>query len=258
MITCDLLGPGNPGGVHNYGLGNQLFQIAAILSLAKDNNTTCTFPKMESPAFGGYHQTLLKKIRTDSEGHLWARSYTEPSFSYSELPYIEDCIYFGYFQSEKYFKHNRDYILDAFSFSSEIEEKYREFLKGRTVSVHVRRGDYVNLQAHHPLQTQDYYDEAIKKVGDFDHALVFSDDIEWCKQNLIIPNAVFVEGQTDIDDLKLMSLCDNNIIANSSFSWWGAWLNKAKNKKVIAPKKWFGIVKNLDDSDIIPDSWIKI
>lgn len=258
MITCDLLGPGAPGGPHNYGLGNQLFQIAALLSLAKDNKSTATFPKLKSASFGGYHRTILKGINTDSDSLVLARSYNEPSFSYLELPYIEDCLYCGYFQSEKYFKHNRNYILEAFSFSSEVEEKYRETLKRKTVSVHVRRGDYVNLQDHHPLQPQEYYDKAIKEVGDFDCALVFSDDLDWCKQNLIIPNAVFVEGQTDIDDLKLMSLCDNNIIANSSFSWWGAWLNKSKNKKVIAPKKWFGVAKNLDDSDIIPETWIKV
>lgn len=258
MITCFLSGPGAPGGVHNYGLGNQLFQIATILSLAKDNNDTATFPMLLAPEFGGYHKTILSGITTELKGLHLSCHYIEPSFCYQELPYSDGCIYRGYFQSEKHFKHNRDYILSSFSFSNKVEEKYKEILNARTVSLHVRRGDYLNLQSHHPLQPQEYYTKALAEVGDFDFALVFSDDIDWCKQNLDIPNAVFVEGQKDIEDLKLMSLCDNNIIANSSFSWWGAWLNRSENKKVVAPKNWFGPDKQFDDRDVLPDSWIKI
>jgi|TARA_R110002012_G_scaffold14048_4_gene58930 hypothetical protein len=258
MITCDLLGPGNPGGVYNYGLGNQLFQIASLLSLAKDNDDTATFPMLLDPSFGNYYDTILSGVNTYTEGLQLSRQCNEMSFDYQELPYYEDCIYRGYFQSEKYFKHNRDYILDCFDFSTEAEVQYKDVLKTKTVSLHVRRGDYVNLQNHHPLQPQEYYIKSLEEVGGFDSILVFSDDISWCKENLILPNAMYVEKQSDVCDLKLMSLCDNNIIANSSFSWWGAWLNKSKDKKVVAPKNWFGPDKNLNDSDIVPEDWIKI
>jgi hypothetical protein len=85
---------------------------------------------------------------------------------------------------------------------------------------------------------------------------VFSDDINWCKQNLSFPKMQFVEGQDNIEDLWFMSLCSNNIIANSSFSWWGAWLNNNPEKKVIAPKNWFGQYANINSSDIVPETWI--
>ena len=258
MITCALLGPGNPGGSHNYGLGNQLFQIATLLSLAKDNDDTATFPMLLDPAYGGYHKSILAKVNTNSKDLWLSKQCKETEFSYRQLPYFENCVYHGYFQSEKYFKHNRDYILECFNFSTESEHRYEELLKTKTVSLHVRRGDYVNLQNHHPLLSRDYYDRALMEIGEVDTIFVFSDDIDWCKENLSLPNAEYVENQKYIEDLKLMSLCDYNIIANSSFSWWGAWLNTSENKKVVAPKSWFGPDKQLDDKDIIPDSWIKI
>jgi hypothetical protein len=92
----------------------------------------------------------------------------------------------------------------------------------------------------------------------YDNILVFSDDISWCKDNLKFDKMNFIEGLDNVEDMWLMSLCDNNIIANSSFSWWGAWLNSNFNKKVIAPLHWFGDSANLNTSDIIPTNWIRI
>jgi hypothetical protein len=100
----------------------------------------------------------------------------------------------------------------------------------------------------------------MKKMGNDKYYIIFSDDISWCKENLsFLNNKIFIEGNTDFQDLYLMSKCKNNIIANSSFSWWGAWLNTNKDKIVIAPKKWFGISNShLDTSDLYCNNWVTI
>ena len=140
-----------------------------------------------------------------------------------------------------------------------MNEKYKSLFNKNTVSLHIRRGDYVNLSDHHLLLDISYYKNAVNMFKNIEKVVVFSDDIEWCKENLDIKNTEFIENETDIVDLYLMSQCTHNIIANSSFSWWGAWLNKNDNKKVIAPKKWFGPKRNdLNDKDIIPETWIRI
>ena len=115
----------------------------------------------------------------------------------------------------------------------------------------------MNLPNHHPACNLGYYKEAIKLM-DVNKFIVFSDDMSWCKENFVGDEFIFMENNSDYIDLWLMSLCDNNIIANSSFSWWGAWLNQNPNKKVIAPKKWFGPAINHNTKDLIPESWIII
>ena len=107
------------------------------------------------------------------------------------------------------------------------------------------------------LSTLEYYKQALSKLPDINKVLIFSDDIEWCKQNFIGDRFIFIQEE-DYISLYLMSLCDYNIIANSSFSWWGAWLNQNPNKVVIAPKLWFGLKSNHNINDLIPSSWIKI
>ena len=118
----------------------------------------------------------------------------------------------------------------------------------------------MGLTNFHPQQSLDYYKQAIETVGPDKTFVIFSDDIEWCKQNLdFIGSKFFISGNKDYEDMYLMSLCNNNIITNSTFSWWGAWLNKNENKIVISPKIWFG--KNnshLDTSDLYCDKWIKL
>ena len=145
--------------------------------------------------------------------------------------YVEQIIYpnenitlLGYFQSEKYFKDSRDEILNVFDFEyvkQKVPIDFFEFGKKRYTSIHVRKGDYVNLQTfYHPL-TKEYYDSAIGILRDkTDEFLVFSDDINTCKEMFYeLKNVRFIENQKDYIELYLMSLCDNNIIANSSFSW---------------------------------------
>ena len=141
----------------------------------------------------------------------------------------------------------------------EIQNKYGEVLNQNTCSIHVRRGDYLNLSEHHPLCDIEYYKDAMEHMPNDTVYLVFSDDISWCKENFLGDNYIFIEDNSDIFDLYLMSLCHNNIIANSSYSWWGAWLNNNKNKIVVSPKMWFGPAKvGLDTKDVHCKNWIKI
>ena len=182
------------------------------------------------------------------------------NFHYYELEYKENSHYYldGYWQSEKYFIEIEDIIRDNLKpLESIIEILKSKYPTENSVSIHIRRTDYVKSNGYHPVQSIEYYQNALDLL-EYDNILIFSDDIEWCKTNLHFDNMIFVEGNDDIEDLWLMSLCNHNIIANSSFSWWGAWLNENKDKKVIAPKKWFGEKSGLNDSDIIPEKWIKI
>ena len=265
-ITCDLLGPGTLGGVPNFGLGNLMFQIAALTSLAKDNEGKAFFPQIKTPEYGRYDSNILNKVPTSPllDVNGLSREFKpdkEIPFGYTDISYKPYTKYRGYFQSEKYFIHNRELILDLFKnqdIIKEIKHKYPH-INDKSVSLHVRRGDYVQLSDAHPLQTKEYYDKALNLIPGYENVFIFSDDIEWCKNNLNYDNCTFVENNPDYFDLLAMSLCNHNIIANSTFSWWGAWLNENLNKKIIAPKQWFGVKRaNLPSEDIIPKTWITI
>jgi hypothetical protein len=161
----------------------------------------------------------------------------------------------GYFQSYSYLKEYENEIIKEFKFKSFIKNKCLGIIKQykNPVSIHIRRGDYIN----HPnywVVTPEYIQNALSQFNDKEYTfLVFSDDIKWCKQ--VFPEGVvFIEGNDQFEDLCLMSLCDHNIIANSTFSWWGAFLNQNSNKKVVAPKNWFTSSKSIDD--LYPNSWI--
>jgi hypothetical protein len=249
------------------GLGNYMFQIAAAQALAWDLGVDAVFDfNLASQVHRNvrvYQDNILRNVKDVSNPKLATR-YDEPSFSYAPLLKRDNQLLIGYFQSEKYFKHHRDNILELFSLPHETTHdllvKYKGVLNLDTIScsIHVRRGDYLKLPDHHPTLNMQYYNEAMDMVG-ADKYLIFSDDIEWCKQNFIGNQFMFVTGELDYIDLYLMSLCYHNIIANSSFSWWGAWLNKYEGKRVVAPRKWFGPAHdNMIIKDVIPEKWIKI
>ncbi|MDB5255060.1 MAG: hypothetical protein JWL92_436 [Candidatus Nomurabacteria bacterium] len=174
----------------------------------------------------------------------------------------------GYWQSEKYFNEIEGVIRKDFSLKVPLSEKAQYVLglieSKPSISLHVRRGDYVSDKNAHDilgLSPISYYEAAIAVMLEKEPRasfFVFSDDIEWCKNNLTI-NAehVFVEDMPGYEHMTLMSKCKHNIIANSSFSWWGAWLNSNANKIVIAPKKWYNN-KAFNNDDLIPDHWITL
>ena len=121
----------------------------------------------------------------------------------------------------------------------------------------MRRGDYINNNAYQQLN-MDYYTKAMQMIGSKEY-YVFSEDITWCKQHFKGSNITFIDDINPVNSLSLMASCSNNIIANSTFSWWGAWLNKLPNKIVIAPSKWFGpALSHHNTKDILPKEWIQI
>lgn len=245
--------------VGNNGLGNLLFTIATGYSTSKRDGKqmNCTKPN----GYAEYSDNILRNITITND--CPAFGYTEPSFEYYSIP--NAVAIDGYFQSEKYFMDHRAQILDLFSPTPDIQKyiisKYGKLLKNNSCSIHVRRGDYLN-SPNHPVLSLKYYDKAMLEVCNSypkTNFLIFSDDIDWCKSSFIGKEFTFIEGEKDYLDLYIMAKCKNNIIANSTFSWWGAWLNSNIYKKVIAPKKWFGPpLNNLNIKDLIPKKWEKI
>tara|TARA_R100000951_G_scaffold112169_2_gene112108 strand:+ start:63 stop:830 length:768 start_codon:yes stop_codon:yes gene_type:complete len=255
MVNSNLMG----------GLGNYLFQIASSLSLALDNRDTLIYDDSDVTVvhkpIETYKDNIFRNINFSKINYTVVH-YNEPNFHFDKIKYVPNIRLNGYFQSEKYFNHQRDKILEFFSPTTAIREKIKSkypFIgKSNVCSIHVRRGDYLRLPYHHPVCSSMYYGEAINHMGGDNIFLVFSDDIEWCKTTFKGSSFIFVENNTDFEDLYLMSMCDNNIIANSSFSWWGAWLNDNKNKKVVAPSVWFGPAIKNNTKDLIPENWIKL
>lgn len=189
-------------------------------------------------------------------------------FDKSALDISQSKYYDGYWQSEKYFKQFETEIKSAFKFP-QLDVKNFNFinaLQGKEIaSIHIRRGDYLNHPLFKNLTELDYYHRGIDYLinnSKVDVFLVFSNDIGWCKENiygLLQGKEVhFVDWNTGKDsfrDMQLMTLCHHNIVANSSFSWWGAWLNNNENKIIVAPKKWMNVEHPLD---IIPSNWIRL
>ena len=178
----------------------------------------------------------------------------------------------GYWQSEKYFKGAVEAIRRELIVQKELEGKNLEIAGmikevAQPVSIHIRRGDYVSdkkTNQVHGLCSLDYYESAINRLTETfssPHFFVFSDDQNWVKENLKLNlPATYVDhndAATNFEDLRLMSLCKHNIIANSSFSWWGAWLNADSEKVVIAPSKWFAD-NNMNSQDVCPEVWVRI
>ena len=165
---------------------------------------------------------------------------------------------YGFFQTEKYFKHIEDEIRKDFTFKKNILNPCKESFDGNEfIGLHIRRTDYVQKQSYHPLCTLDYYERALKELPDVP-VIIVSDDPEWCGRQELFESDRFLISDSDnnIVDMCILSLCKYHIIANSSFSWWGAWL--ANSNKVIAPKTWYGSVANIDDSDLVPEGWKRI
>jgi len=176
--------------------------------------------------------------------------------------------YLGGWHTEKYFKSVSEKIKMAFIFQIPSDKLNQQIIEDinttNSISVHIRRGDFLNkdnINLFGQVCSRAYYEMAIKRIEkkiDNSHFFVFSNDMDWVKQNLVMKNVSYVNcntGQNSWKDMYLMTICKHNIIANSTFSWWGAWLNKNKNKIVICPHRF---LNNDTYTDIYPDSWVKI
>jgi hypothetical protein len=265
MITHKSIG-------HSGRLGNQMFQYAALKALSLKTGYEMFLPNNTSiKPDGCYDMTNNKWIEykldlfdcfnlsCDIFSNSLVNTYQEKGFIFEpEIFNIsDDTAIEGYFQSYKYFDEFKQDIINDFTFKFDILNKCKNFILQfiNPLAIHIRRGDYVNHPGFWNI-TPEYIQEAINQFSDNDYTfIIFSDDIKWCKQ--IFPEwAIFVEGNNQFEDLCLMSLCDHNIISNSSYSWWGAYLNQNPNKKVIAPKNWFTDPKPLND--LYPNNWIII
>lgn len=249
-------------------LGNQIFQIAATTSLALDHGAIPVFPCLEKPASPQFNfllnrQTIFHRVNCFSPYGINHYTYREPNFKYDPLPYHPNMRLQGWFQSEKYFVHHKDKILELFAPSPQIihylQTKYGYIIDHpKTVSIHFRSYLKEDPRQHiYYTLNVDYYQEAISQFPEDSLFVVFSNQIEWCKKNFAsIPRQfIYIEKEQHQHDLYLMSLCKNHIIGNSTFSWWGAYLNKNENKIVIAPPQWFNPTFGADTRDLIPESW---
>ncbi len=277
------------------GLGNQMFQVAVahsyqlrfpnieiVIDVSQFNNN---IRKLELDKFFYIKENFLFINQPILSDNLIIRNFSNllgNKIFIESNPFIFDEKLFkckdgkkirGYFQSEKYFSGIRDEIIKIFKFPilalASIAENIKAIQECNSVSLHVRRGDYISnksANAYHGVLSLDYYKQAAAKINYIvqePHYFIFSDDTNWVKSNLnFVPSATFVDinkGDNSYLDMYLMSQCKHNIIANSSFSWWGAWLNQNEEKIVIAPQKWLANNElNQQPQDLIPEKWITL
>jgi len=249
----------------------ETYKLHGGYQLDKYNIDLAQSNKQENKKY--YSNSLLSKVLRRL-GIKTSKAIREKSLLFDErLLNIQDNNYIeGYFQSEKYFKNIRGILLEQFIIKQELSDYTMKIeveinISHNSCSLHIRRGDYLNsdntkihgsCDLEYYKKSIDYLEEKISNIRYF----IFSDDIKWCKENFNLANVIFVDNkETKIphEDLYLMSLCNHNIIANSSFSWWGAWLNQNEEKMVLAPKKWFEDDElETQSKDIVCKDWIRI
>lgn len=280
----------------NGGLGNQMFQFAFARALETKTGVSVIMDmSFFDKKYSRPYELDVFKAKVSKVEDFWTKLklsliwqfrkklqgkklmglgfYCEPHFQFdltlfrlSPNTYIE-----GFFQSEKYFSLIKEDIRNFFQFKSKPDEFNQHLIdtiaNSNSVSLHIRRGDYVQKKRYQNLYATcslDYYKKGVEYIAEKTanpKLFIFSDDTSWVKQNLNLPyECIFVSnnsGAKSYEDMRLMSLCKHNIIANSSFSWWGAWLNNNKEKIVIAPKKWFNDEKIIQ-TDVIPETWVRL
>ena len=249
------------------GLGNQMFQISHAIAQGLKNNKPAIFiPKAYTPMQANQPTKYLNNIFRNilfSE-NIPNRKRIESGWGYTKInPSWETSIeFYGYYQSNKNFLGYDEQIKELFQPTKEFIDKiytlYPELNNEKTVSLHIRRGDYTKISNILPIIDKTYIDEAIKQNGEYFKLFIFSDDKEWVKQNLSYPNQIIVSALEDYEEMWAMSLCNNNIMSNSTFSWWGSFLNRKKDKNVYVPSVWFGPAGEKNNDDIYLNSWIKI
>jgi hypothetical protein len=251
-------------------LANQMFQYAAVKGIAANCGYNYCIPPSnfkDSSDEWEEHQLLVPfKLQTVNPLNVQYIDFSRPVIQESGFCFDQNlfnscpdwvCLV-GYFQTEKYFINVKNELKQDFAFKDEIHNPCVEAIRQieNPISLHVRRTDYVTNPNHTTLSL-DYYEEALSKFDSDRNVLVFSDDPIWCKnQSLFSSDRFFVsEGNSNYTDLCLMTLCSDHIIANSSFSWWGAWLSE--NNEVVAPSGWFRgtNLEHLDTVDLLPETW---
>ena len=277
-------------GIGNLGrLGNQMFEYAALRGIAATHGYDWMIPPYDTQSIENYSLHYCFKMEDVDDSHLGLlqAGYLQERFFHYDEQLANRCpdnvSLHGFFQSEKYFKNVEYEIRKEYTFHDEHMEPCKEIMEQyknqSPIMLHVRRGDpnltdprgfkwsYTECSSMHPPQTLDYYERALAEFDDNQPVFVFSDSVDWVKEQEFFsgdrflisePIDKYADGSfTPYADLCLMSLCSHAIIANSSMSWWGAWLQTNPNKKVIAPKNWFGhAYADKDTTDLYCPDWI--
>ena len=232
------------------GLGNQMFQITHAICQSWKYNTTSAFLPISHDNYPidwkpiNFINNIYRNINFVNEIEDTIPVY-EKDFSYSELNFNpNDSLEFhGYFQSSKNFlgydNDVRNLFLPTAEFINKINKLYQD-VHENSISVHIRLGDYRNIQNILPIIDRSYIDYCINDIGKYDKLFIFSNEKDWVRNNLNYPNSIVVDNLTNYEEMWLMSMCKHNIISNSTFSWWASFLNKNISKKVYAPSVWFG------------------
>jgi hypothetical protein len=256
-------------------LGNMMFEIAAIEYMGHKSGFGSVYPNVDadiralskpqacsSEPNGERYFTIFKNFdwHKNHDKEIKIYSTVNVPFEYVPIKVIDFTRYVGYFQSELYFP-DRDFILNLFEPADWIIEKlkaYTDIIGVNKAAIHVRRGDYIKLNKTYNVLDMDYYNKAmeiLKPRGVIEY-LIFSNDTDWCKQNFVGDQFTFIHDDSLVE-LFLMGKCTHQIIANSAFSFWGAYLNNNPYRQIIAPAKWFTNPR-MKSKDIIPQSWLKI
>lgn len=258
----------SPGDIRKYALS--VFNIVESFS-SKNDFFYINIPNMEKQDFLSKARRKIFRFKENYEPINERHIIIEPYFQFCPdiLKVRDNCYLSGNWQSEKYFKEIEQTIKNDFTLKDGLTAASKNWIDKindcNSVSLHIRRGDYVSSQKtnqFHGTCGLEYYQKAIDAITTKTknpEFFIFSDDIEWAKNNLKIDCPIyFVSDKSipDYEELIIMSKCRHNIIANSSFSWWGAWLNNNQDKIVIAPQKWFNAP--VDTSDLIPNSWTRL
>ncbi len=260
LVTCRIFGQ----------MGNQLYQIAATLAYAWDYDAIPIFPELhkQEDRISYNRDRIFFRLDTSNPTRPFRNIFQESSFCSSKrVPFRVDQILCGYFQSWRHFHHHRDRILSILAPTQSIEQKllnkYGDLInKPNTIAVHVRTfSKHLHENKLHPFIGFEYYQKALEFFPKDSELVVFSDRINWCKMNFVKEfdrKMTFIEGNDNVEDLFLMSKMKHNIIANSTFSWWGSYFNQNQNKIVVAPKYAPYFDSKFPLSDFYLNDWITL
>jgi len=267
-------------------LGNQMFQYAGLRGIAANRGYDWVIPRPDSYGdsnYGLFDCFEMGSVEEKNFGQLNVQSIATGQFHFSQ-EFFDGCPdninLHDYFTTEKYFANVKDVIRKDFTFKKEILEPCKEIVDEleNPIFMHVRRGDYVVNPSAHPMCPISYYEKALEVFDENSPVLVFSDSIEWCKEQDFFQGDRFMLSEYDEKysqtadtllgkqntlipyfDLCMMTLCNGGIIANSTMSWWGAWLMENKTQPIVAPKPWFGTHYNdYNMNDLLLDGWVEV
>ena len=267
-------------------LGNQMFQYAALRGIAANRGFDWLIPPPDSYGdsnYGLFDCFKMSSVKEENFGYLTAQSISSNQFHFSK-EFFDGCPdnvnLHDYFTTEKYFENVKDIIREDFTFKDEILEPCKEIIDqlDNPIFMHLRRGDYVVNPSAHPICPIEYYEEALTHFDEDRPVIVFSDDIGWCREQPFFESDRFMLSEFDEKyaqtcdtlqgrqqalipyfDLCMMTLCTGGIIANSTMSWWGAWLMQNRTQPIIYPTQWFGsYYDHYIMDDLCPQDWFGV